>query len=289
VEESVEFRVPEKYAAEHFPEDFGERLGGVPGIIPASVRRIIVNPKDTWYHKIASIHATYREQGKYFFFGWDIRRNYSQRELASAEILLLRIRRVFEPAGEECGTEYDESVACPLCGAGANQLSPLFLKENRLPKRCDIAKTIAGEVIVSERFRALFEKFDLSGALFAPVSLLSSGTSMPTSKWFQLKISNYISVSGASKFGEDPFDDGHYGRCPHKDTLGLCRLSELEVIVDSPWRYDIGSTQQFVGCRRGLLRPERILLIKNELWKILKSSKILGFDIEVVKLGSVRD
>jgi hypothetical protein len=47
--------------------------------------------------------------------------------LSSAQLFQLKINKVFEPAGEECGTEYNEGTACPFCGTGADQVSPLFL------------------------------------------------------------------------------------------------------------------------------------------------------------------
>ena len=41
----------------------------------------------------------------------------------------------FEPTGAECGTVYDESVACKICGAGRSTVdAPLRLNAKKIPK-----------------------------------------------------------------------------------------------------------------------------------------------------------
>ncbi|HZP46648.1 MAG TPA: hypothetical protein VFB15_13445 [Candidatus Binataceae bacterium] len=78
------------------------------------------------------------------------------------------ITSVFEPAGEQCGTIYDETRACEICGASPPQISALRLDLRRVP-RADITRTIANEAVVSERFVEAFHKADLSGADFDAV------------------------------------------------------------------------------------------------------------------------
>lgn len=34
-----------------------------------------------------------------------------------ADLFLIKIKKSFEPAGEECGTLFNEEVACEKCGA----------------------------------------------------------------------------------------------------------------------------------------------------------------------------
>jgi hypothetical protein len=97
-------------------------------------------------------------------------------ELQSAEYFKLDITAVFEPPGEDCGTIYDESCACPhvfskgrACGVGARQASDLFLDFRKIPKNKDIARTIADEWIVSQRLAELMVNAKLNGFELRPV------------------------------------------------------------------------------------------------------------------------
>lgn len=143
--ERVEFRVPEEHAAKHLPPGLGERLG-------YGVRKLIVDTSDPLFLEIGRLHRRFREEGRYFFSGREYYRDYSEREMLAAELLHVWPTRVFEPAGEECGTEYDESVACPECGAGAKQATDLRLDLRKVPRGVDFAETIAAERVVSQRF-----------------------------------------------------------------------------------------------------------------------------------------
>jgi len=58
-------------------------------------------------------------------------------ELGATELFLLRAKRRMEPAGEECGTQYNEASACPVCGGGADQITPLFMNGRRIPNSLD--------------------------------------------------------------------------------------------------------------------------------------------------------
>ena len=142
--ETIEFRIPEEDAAEYLPPGTGELIG-------YGVRKLIVNAGDLLFFEIGRLHRAFRSQGKYLFSGREYHRHYSRRELDEAELFHVSPGRVFEPAGEECGTEYDESTACPECGAGATQVSELRLDLRKVPHRTDFAETIAGEQIVSQR------------------------------------------------------------------------------------------------------------------------------------------
>ncbi len=59
------------------------------------------------------------EQDTLFFAGWYIHRSYTTKELQEAELFQLKITAIFEPVGEECGTQFVADSGCPDCG-GAN-------------------------------------------------------------------------------------------------------------------------------------------------------------------------
>src|SRR5687767_8289757 len=115
--ELCELRVIEEYANLLFRPTEGERLGD-------SVRKIELRTDDPKFQRVGELQQEVRERfNRSFFHGWDLRYKYTHRELEAADLLRVRIKTAFEPEGERCGTVYDESIACPSCGAGAKQVS----------------------------------------------------------------------------------------------------------------------------------------------------------------------
>lgn len=275
--EVLELRVLEEFAGRIFRPDEGKKLGS--GLI----RLVKVPTDDPRLCKVPMLRELIRaECGRAFFHGWELKREYSAGETRAASLFRLRVTSTFEPAGEECGTEYDESTACPRCGAGARQISPLFVDVNRIPRGKDISRTISGEIVVSRRVKELFERHQITGANLVSVRSNPS-SSAESSDWFQLIVEDCSAeVIAPTRVGIDPFDpdaSGEY-RCPLGDLIGLNLLSEVTVASGSR-RYDVFCTHQFVGVRRGLLRPERIVLISPRVWRIIKAEKLSGTEAEV--------
>lgn len=160
--ETVEFRIPEERAARFLEPHEGKCLGG-------SVRVLELATNNPRYERIGELDRQFRNEGRALFLGWVIKRHYSRQELESAELFRLETTAVFEPAGEECGTVYDESTACPLCGAGRTQVSDLILDLRKTPKNKDIACTIADEWIVSQRLAELLVDTGMTGFELRPV------------------------------------------------------------------------------------------------------------------------
>ena len=141
MKETIEFRINYDYAHLLFKADEGKNLG-------TSVKVVELSKEDPRYSQIPIIDREVKKKyDKGFFYSWQIKRKYSKKELDTATLLHLKIKAVFEPTGEECGTLYDESAACEICGANRKQLSPLILIKGTIPKT-DIARTIGGEVVV---------------------------------------------------------------------------------------------------------------------------------------------
>jgi len=345
--EIYEFRIPEKYADRLFDRDEGIRLGD-------TVRKILLSGDDPRLPQVGkldkAICAQAKEPPRYFFAGWNVRYRYAKEELNAALALQLSITRTFEPAGEECGTVYDESTACPDCGAGATQTSALRLDLRKAPKNKDIAQTIASEIIVSQRLAELLTDNDLKGfelrqvrhkARYAddPFDLHevasgreilqkaeAAGAPHPTGRfwvwlnraenrvlseraqkeyvelkrqarqlkgkpapiWYQLVATTPVEIVSPTRVGINPFDDDEKGecRCPRGDTIGLNLLSELSVSRKDfkECAADIARTRQYIGTRRGLLRPNPLLVISPKLWRILVENEVKGFSIEVAHL-----
>lgn len=277
--ELAEFRVAEDFAGKLFSANEGTRLG--------SVRKIELATNDPRFDRIGDLQSETRAvTGRSFFYGWALRRHYSKAELTTASCFHLRIRAVFEPAGEERGTKYDESSACPKCGSGAKQTGSLILDLKRIPKGKDFAKTIAGEIVVSRRVVDLFERYGVSGVALRPVRMCAT-SSAESKDWFQLGVqSEKAEIVAPTRVGIDPFDDDAVGecRCQLCDLLGLNLLSEVTISGKSRGDADFVSSLQFIGARRGLLRPERVILISPKVCKLIGSEKLKGVEVEIARL-----
>lgn len=279
--EDLELRVVEDFADRLFHHDEGKLLGS--GI----VRLVRIQSDDPRLCKISSIRKQIDgECGRAFFHGWEILRRYSREEIKTASLFHWKITSIFEPAGEECGTAYDESSACPRCGAGAKQTSPLFLDVKRIPKSKDVCRTIAGEIVVSRRAAELFSRHEITGAELVPIRS-KGATSAESEDWFQLKVlKSEAEIISPTRVGIDPFDEDEKGeyRCVLGDLIGLNLLSEISIASSSRGSADIICTSQFIGIRRGLLRPEQLILISPKLAKLIESEKLKGCGYEVAHL-----
>jgi hypothetical protein len=278
--ETCEFRVVEEFAPKLFASTEGKRLGD-------SVRQVEIATDDPRFAAIGRLQAETRAKtDRSFFYGWILRHRYTKAELEEATLFRLKVTSTFEPAGEECGTKYDELTACPRCGAGAKQITPLFLDVKRIPKSKDISRTIAGEVVVSRRMVELFARHKITGAEFTPVR--SNPLSSAESKdWFQLNVRNTnAEIVAPTRVGVDPFDEDTKGgcRCPLGDLIGLNLLSEVSLKFTLPAESDIISSRQFIGTRRGLLRPARLIFVSPKVWRLIESERLKGVQIDIAHL-----
>ena len=278
--EFAEFRVVEEFAPRLFADNEGKRLGD-------SVRKVELATDDPRFVRIGELQKETRQAtDRSFFYGWKFRRRYTKTELTKAEIFRLGFASTFEPAGEECGTKYDETTACIHCGAGAKQIGPLFLDVKRIPRGKDFARTIAGEKIVSRRVVELFSKAGVSGVSFHPVRT-KGGKSLELGEWRQLVVhAADAEIVAPTRVGIDPFDDDPRGecRCSAGDLIGLNLLSEVSINVASCGESDVAASRQFIGVRRGLLRPERVVLVSPKVQRLIDSEKLKGCEIEVAHL-----
>ncbi|HEV2472182.1 MAG TPA: hypothetical protein VGS41_05920 [Chthonomonadales bacterium] len=344
MQEVYEFRVQEEFAGRLFRPDEG-RLLSASG--PRLVRLVAEDPR---LPLVGELDRSIRlETDRYFFSGWDIIRKYSRAELEAAVLFSVSLNRVFEPAGEECGTVYDESTACPVCGSGAKQVSGLRLDLRKAPKAKHIAVTIANETIVSQHLaerlledgltgfeltpvrhkaryeddavdltqiptgREIIRMAELAGAPHptgkfsvwlnraenkplweqavaenaARLSSKARRSGAPVPKWYQFNVvSSTAEVVAPTVVGNKPFDEDPTGenRCPLGDLIGLNLLSEVSISGASRGDCDVISTRQYVGVRRGLLRPRHVILISPRFREFLEREAIKGVDIEVAHL-----
>lgn len=283
--EILELRVNLDYAHLLFKEDEGKKLG-------TSIKLIGITKDDERYRKIAALQLDIREKyNSSFFFGWEIIRKYTSKELESSDFFQFLIPKVFEPSGEECNTIFDESKACNICGANREQVGALFLKKGTIPKKKDVSITIASEVVVSKRFVECVEKYNLKGIEFKPI-MYKNGVS----EYYQIFNSRTIPISDKTLVGVTPFDLSdrcdafdRYGnleseiyKCPNGDTIGLNLLSELFLEEDLKLKdYDFFESKQKIGVMRGLLVPAPVYICSKVFRNMIINEKLTGFKFEI--------
>lgn len=245
------------------------------------VTRIKIEKGTSEYQLIKDISEKIKaKNSESFFYGWGINRKYSKSELANALLFTLNMSNVFEPTGEECGTLYNETVACEICGANRKQASPLILKKGTIPKK-DIAISIGGEVVVSEKFVIAVRQRNLKGLKLSHINI---------EKYSQLTADAEIELSSNTIVGVNPFDlstsnEGEIYKCPKGHTIGLNLLSEAFVLHSpSIWEYDFIASKQKIGVKRGLLRPEPIYFCSQAFRKMVEDEKLSGFEFEIANI-----
>ncbi len=278
MKELLELRVNVDYAHLLFGKEEGKKRG-------TSVKVVLLNKDDPRYVRLSEISAyVRREYSDWFFLGWEIRRIYFKRELDSASLLHLQILRSFEPSGEQCGTQFDETSACKICGSNRKQVGNLHLSEKSIPK-LDISRTIGGELVVSSKFASVFESQGLSGAVFLPIQ-----TEKGISTYKQLCILNEVSLSERLVAGVNPIDlsdhcEDEVYKCPLGHTVGLNLLSETWVSNREGLDvHDLWMSKQKIGVNRGLLRPAPIYFCSQAFRKMAADGNLKGIRFEVAHM-----
>lgn len=282
--ESIEFRIPENCAEGRLPPSLGQSIGG-------SVRRIILSMTDPWVSKIGEWdQETRQREGMSLFTFWRIRRRYDAAETESAQRFLLRGAPIFEPAGEESGTQYDVSGSCERCGAGRQRIGPLVVDRRVLRRRLDLAVSIAGdEWIVSSKIADAIRERAISGVRLEPVRTSGSCADANLEKIFSIDIEPpRLEVTTDTKFGLNPFDEDPEGqyRCKRGHVVGLNLLSELYLTDVANSLPDLAMTSVFVGNRSGLLVPYRLMTMSRRFTELLQSRRVRGLTIEIARQGS---
>ena len=281
MKEIVEFRIGEKDSRLLFSKHEGKILGDK-GIY--EVRQIFLDTKDPRYLEVGKLEQKFWANGSLYFSGWDFNRKYTKSELENAKWFQLIFMREFEPSGEECGTVYDDTTACPICGADAKQTNPLFLRGSSIPKSKDFSYTIAdNEFVVSRRAKEVFDRNKITGVQFGPI-IHDKRTNKPSTDWFQMFVTNSsVEIHSSAKFGNKPFDEDEKGeyRCAKGHKAGLNILSELTVQKETLGNSDIMATRQFVGLRAGLLRPHRLFVVSPKVRKLIIENELKGLRLEV--------
>jgi hypothetical protein len=168
----LEYRISDEHARLLFATHEGERIH------ESGIRVIKLGADDPRWKSLAELYWNHEGKG---FYGWSIKRKYSAAETRAAKLHLLKITARIIPTPEECGTAYDDGAACPLCGCGRVQLTPLRLRLTRTHKRAEIAQSWAGEIAVSTRVVRLLTDSGITGFGLGPVQAPKKGEEEPFS------------------------------------------------------------------------------------------------------------
>jgi hypothetical protein len=274
----ISLRLSEKDARKIFRDDEGKRVGD-----DQDVRVVRMAMDDPRYGDLASFEKKWYDRGSSFAFYTGVLHEYSKEEMNAAELLQFTVAgRIFEPSGEEVGTLYDDASACPVCGSGAPQTTPLRLKLSTIPKKQDFAMSIGHEIVVSLRAVEILRKNRVTGLIYGPVYGGKTSTE-PSPDWHQLIVKNAdADIVAPTWIGTLPYDwDTNEYRCPRGDNAGFKALSELTVQRAGTRHPDAFQTRQFLADRRGLLRPYRPILVSQKFHRVVLEHGLKGafFDV----------
>ena len=300
--EYLELRVREAYSDLVFRKDEGT-------ILDKRVRLVKLDASDPRMSAICAAHMELRPKGESLFWGWRLVRKYEQREIATAKVLRLLVTKT-TPSGDEYGTVYDESGACPyrfteveieipqvkarldvICGTGARQVSELVLDFRKIAKAVDLASSRAHEVVISAQVATQLDASGISGYKLLPVfdcnaqlarALQRPGPESRVLKQLQIT-SQSVRVTQNTRFGINPCDPDGVGRykCPFGHVLGLNILSEVEVIKSDWDGSDIFRTKEFFGYCSQPYRPGPAILITPRMHQFLQANRVKGYRVEV--------
>ena len=297
MKEYVEFRITLEYAHLLFREDEGKNIGD-------SVKEVRIETNSPVFAKIGEMQKMVKEKyDDLFFTCWFPLRKYTKKDIREARLFQI-FPFPFMVAGEECGTKYDESTACPICGAGAKMIPPLKMRRSSIPKK-DISWTLGQgeEIIVTERFRKVMEENGITGVRFEPVYCRNKPI-----EYFQLLPTYYAELSEKTKCGYNPFDfrereEKGFGakyneegilvkmppaiyKCPNGDNVGLNVLSEGYVKNDSTiGGLDYFASRQTVGYKGvGLLRPHHLQFCSPKMRQVILDNDLKGAVFEVAHI-----
>jgi hypothetical protein len=132
--------------------------------------------------RLAALRELLRKEG----IEWSEREEhvYTDDELRSFPLLELSVEREpLDGTSLEFGTTYDLSQACPKCGTGAIQTSPLMVPLSGLPKKGLVCAGFDGETLVAEPLMEALQESDVTGLELRQVRLHGNNEPLP---WWQM-------------------------------------------------------------------------------------------------------
>jgi hypothetical protein len=215
---------------------------------------------------------------------------FTQAELETSPLLWLIIRRAERGyGGPKYGTKYDLSQACPRCGTGAIQLSPLHLNPAEIPASGSAFRTLDGEILFSLYLGRILNSANISGLELRAARSHKTAVELP---WVQLIGKMKMPPMSPTSKGilrENPCprceQDGYF----HSANMPIeIEYSSSEVTLDG--LSDVVHTYEHFG--NSVLREpfedshfaQPLLLIKPKVFKVLRKHKVRGLEFVPVNI-----
>jgi hypothetical protein len=218
---------------------------------------------------------------------------YTRSELLGAQLLAITVRTAERGTGGPWhGTKFDLSVACPRCGTGAIQTSPLFLKRSDIPKRGELFQTLDHDLLVGLRLRDALTAEAVSGLELRQAVSNVDAEPVP---WYQMISKTQLPpmsdlTRGIIRSTRDPAcpvcqRDGHYD-----DASEPRQISYDRSVVDVEALPDVVHTYECFG-RSVLKEPfekshfaSPLLLVKPRVYVIFEKLKIRRTEFVPVRI-----
>ena len=218
----------------------------------------------------------------------------TERELRTAKLLYMHVWIHNAPNGHpRDGTSYDEADACPECGDGLRQISPLRLKPKEVPKPGALLGGIRDQVLVHESLASDICRARLTGARFESV-LDANGEPL---SWRQLAVENTMPPMTLATRGvvrgrgsaEGPcgccgcdgyFDSGADPFVPAYDAAALDSLPDFSLTAE---RFGTGAWGSAPHGQRRL--ANRRMIVRPSVYTFFRERKVRGVRFTPVAVG----
>jgi hypothetical protein len=209
----------------------------------------------------------------------------TEKELRAAKLLYMHVWIHNAPNGHPReGTSYDDSEACPECGDGLRQVTPLRLKNKEVPKAGAVLGGIRDQVLVRDALACEMISAGLTGVALEPV-LDATGQAIP---WRQLVVERSMppmtlatrgvvrgrgSAEGpCSRCGCDGyFDSGADPFVPAYDAAALDELPDFALTAE---RFGTGAWGSAVHGQRHL--ASRRIIVRPSVYTFFRERKVRG-------------
>lgn len=241
--------------------------------------------------KLEEFYANARALG----FGEDLgfarrERLYTKPELQAAPLLCLIVRTAPKGlGGPSCGTQYDLSQACPMCGTGAIQTSPLILKASEVPKKGIIFQTMHSEILVALTFAKVLKEARLSGLEFRQAQSFRERKPLP---WLQLLAKQELPPMAPATRGilrERPCPhcrrDGYFHSADEPiEIMYRCSDVDLDALPDVVQTYERFGNSAITKPFKDSNFASPLLLVKPRVFSIFEQHKVRGVEFVPVQI-----